>query len=55
MLQQYPRKFAAEDIGHVVRALSYFADADARPLPRGLSPEEWARIKSELAARVKAL
>src|SRR5205823_9754109 len=36
-LEQYRRKFAGADVGHVVRSLAYFADADAAPLPHGLS------------------
>jgi hypothetical protein len=54
-LALYQRKFAADDIGHVVRSLAYFGDADAAPLPRGLSDVEWARIKRELERRVRAL
>jgi hypothetical protein len=51
----YARKYPAEDVGHVVRSMAYFADADAAPLPLGLSPALWDIIKSEFAARVRAL
>lgn len=54
-LNLYQRKFAADDIGHVVRSLVYFGDADASPLPRGLSDREWARIKHDFEQRVTAL
>jgi hypothetical protein len=55
LLEQYARKYAIEDIGHAVRALAYFADADAAPLPAGLVADEWSEIKKVLAARVRAL
>ncbi len=54
-LRLYCRKYAADDIGHVVRSLVYFGDADAAPLPLGLSPSEWERIRRELERRVTAL
>lgn len=55
LLEQYVRKFPVEDIGHAVRALAYFGDADAAPLPAGLSPAQWAAIKRSFAERVRAL
>jgi hypothetical protein len=51
----YRRKYPVDDLGHAIRSLAYFADADAAPLPRGLIPERWAAIKSEIERRVKAL
>ncbi|MBI3204292.1 MAG: nucleotidyl transferase AbiEii/AbiGii toxin family protein [Myxococcales bacterium] len=54
-LRLYQRKFAAGDIGHVVRSLAYFGDADAAPLPRGLSALEWEDIKRAFEKRVCAL
>ena len=54
-LALYSRKFATEDVGHVVRALAYFGDANAAPLPRGLTSERWAEIQRTMAARVRAL
>jgi hypothetical protein len=55
LLEDYARKFPIEDVGHAVRSLAYFGDADAAPLPDGLSPEVWATIKEASAARVRAL
>lgn len=55
LLELYLRKFPVEDVGHVVRSLAYFGDADAEPLPRGLAAESWAAIKLDVARRVKAL
>lgn len=54
-LDAYRRKFAAEDIGHVVRSLVYFDDAEAQPMPTGLTHTHWARIKNDLRVWVKAL
>jgi hypothetical protein len=51
----FERKFATDDIGHVVRSLVYFADADAAPLPRGLDPSRWAEIKCEFEQWVQDL
>lgn len=54
-LRLYQRKFAADDIGHVVRSLVYFGDADSAPLPLGLSPPAWTRIKRDFERRVSEL
>ena len=48
-------KYAGVDVGHVVRALSYFADAEAEPLTAGLTAEAWREIVADLRARVRAL
>jgi hypothetical protein len=55
VLELYSKKYAIEDIGHAVRSLAYFAEADAEPLPLGLVPDHWAVIKSEIADAVRAL
>lgn len=54
-LALYQRKYAADDIGHVIRSLAYFGDAAEAPLPRGLSEEVWADIQRDFEARVSAL
>jgi hypothetical protein len=54
-LDLYSRKFPAEDVGHAIRSMAYFADADAAPLPLGLSDEHWREIKVAFAKRVKEL
>jgi hypothetical protein len=51
-LQLYQGKFSADDIGHVIRSLVYFGDADDGPLPRDLSEAEWARIKLDFESWV---
>lgn len=55
LLALYARKFPVEDVGHAVRSLAYFGDADASPLPQGLTPEHWRELKSAFAERVKAI
>jgi hypothetical protein len=54
-LDAYTRKYAAEDIGHVVRSLVYFTDAEAEPMPTGLTEEHWKQIRADLVAWVRAL
>lgn len=54
-LDLYRTKYTADDIGHVIRSLAYFGDADAAPLPRGLSPADWLGVKHEFERRVAAL
>jgi hypothetical protein len=54
-LEQYQRKYTSEDVGHVVRSLVYFTDAEAEPWPTELSRQEWQRIKEDFIARVRAL
>lgn len=54
-LELYRTKYTADDIGHVVRSLVYFGDADSAPLPRGLSPSEWQRIQRDFERQVVGL
>jgi len=51
----YRRKFTDSDVGHVVRSLAYFGEADAAPLPLGLERGEWERIKQSFERSVLAL
>lgn len=55
LLRLYQRKFPVEDIGHAIRSLAYFGDADAAPLPRGLDADRWNAIKADIRRHVKAL
>jgi predicted nucleotidyltransferase component of viral defense system len=52
-LELYRKKFAARDIGHVVRSLTYFDDADEEPPLRLLIDLDWEEIKLDLVGRVK--
>jgi hypothetical protein len=54
-LRLYQRKFEADDVGHVVRSLVYFGDAEASPLPAGLSQPGWEQIKRDFEDWVSAL
>ena len=54
-LAAYQRKYPPEDIGHVVRSLAYFGDADAAPLPHGLTIEHWTTIRSDFENWVRAI
>ncbi|MFH1176867.1 MAG: nucleotidyl transferase AbiEii/AbiGii toxin family protein [Acidobacteriota bacterium] len=54
-LARYQRKYAAFDLGHVVRSLAYFDDADAEPPLRLLIEAPWERIKSDFSAWVEDL
>lgn len=50
-----PNKYTADGIGHVIGSLAYFGDADAAPLPRGLSAADWLAFKQGFERRVAAL
>ena len=54
-LDLFARKYPGTDRGHVVRALAYFADADAEPMPAELDAEAWTRIKRDFETWVPAL
>lgn len=54
-LELFSRKYPSTDLGHVVRALAYFGDADAEPMPAGLQAVTWAAIKKDFEAWVRAL
>lgn len=54
-MELYRRKFAARDIGHVVRSLTFFDDADEEPPLRLLIGVDWEEVKSDLVDNVKEL
>jgi hypothetical protein len=54
-LASYREKFATRDIGHVVRSLTFYDDADDEPPLKMLIDVGWDAIKAELAARVDEL
>ena len=55
LLESFRRKYAGHDVGHVVRSLVYFADAESEPMPEGLDAPRWEAIKGDLSRRVLAL
>lgn len=54
-LELYRDKYPVEDIGHVVRSLVYFADAELEPMPSGLSSEKWSNIRDYFRERARQL
>jgi hypothetical protein len=54
-LDSYRAKYPVEDVGHVVRSLVYSADAEAEPLPNGLTLDHWNHIRHAFLERVRAL
>lgn len=54
-LDAYTLKYTSEDVGHVVRSLVYFADADSEPMPTELTAARWQDIKAELRDWVRRL
>ena len=51
-LDLYRRKFAQRDIGHVIRSLVYFDEADREPPLRLLIEADWGEVKADLRQRV---
>jgi hypothetical protein len=54
-LELYAQKHPSADVGHVVRSLVYFGEAESAPLPRGLTPSQWSRIRADFEQWVIAL
>ena len=54
-IERFRTKFGREDLGHVIRSLAYFGDADAAPLPAGLDGLVWEEIKQRVRDRVRGL
>jgi hypothetical protein len=48
-------RFASEDVGHVIKSLVYFGEADAAPLPSGLEEAHWRRVRSDFERWVSEL
>jgi len=54
-LRLFVKKYQARDIGHVVRSLVYFADADNEPDLKMLIHTPWKKVKSDFEAWVKGI
>ncbi len=54
-LARFQKKYSAEDVGHVVRSLAYFADAEAGPMPAGLTTQHWQRVRADIEGWVRGL
>jgi len=55
MLDLYRRKYATEDVGHVLASLCYFDDAERDPMPEMLVPVDWGTLETTVQLWVKAL
>jgi len=51
----YQRKYDSRDVGHVVRSLTYFDDAELEPDPRLLIEIKWSGIKADFLTWVAGL
>jgi len=54
-LELFRQKFATRDIGHVVRSLTYFDDADEEPPLRMLVDIDWDTVKRDFVGWVSDL
>jgi len=53
LLALYARRFATADPGHVMVALSYFADAERTPMPRMIWDVDWAEVKRRMIGWIR--
>ncbi len=53
LLHYFSMKFHTRDTMHIVRALTYFDDAEAQPDPFALLPVSWASIKKDITNAVQ--
>ncbi len=54
-LKLYMQKYQNRDVGHVIRSLVYFQDAEAEPETIILKPFDWQDMKANLEKWVKCL
>jgi len=54
-LQLYTKKYQNRDIGHVVRSLVYFTDAETEPDIKTIKPIIWQDLKTDFEKWVKSL
>ncbi len=54
-LRLYMEKYQNRDIGHVIRSLVYFADADGEPEVKMIRPVDWNHVKKDFEKWVKSL
>jgi len=55
LIELYQEKFAVQDIFHVVRSLTYFADAEGDPQPRMFADFSWETAKKHIKNAVKSI
>jgi hypothetical protein len=54
-LRLYQEKYKIRDIGHVIRSLVYFDNADAEPEVQMITPLSWVELKAAMERWVKEL
>jgi hypothetical protein len=54
-LRAFETKFAKRDVGHVLRSLAYFDDADQEPPIRMINQVSWSAIKDDFRTWLKGL
>jgi hypothetical protein len=54
-LELYRKKYKNRDIGHVIRSLVYFADAEGEPPLKMIKPVVWKKLESDFEQWVKDL
>jgi hypothetical protein len=54
MLLFYRQKYVSDDIGFIVRSLTYFDDAEPQPDPISLADVTWEGVRNEISKAVKA-
>ncbi|NOZ78464.1 MAG: nucleotidyl transferase AbiEii/AbiGii toxin family protein [Acidobacteria bacterium] len=54
-LELYRRKYVSHDVGHVLRSLVYFDDADSEPELQLTAPVDWRNVKADFKAWVAPL
>lgn len=55
MFAWYREKYPAANPALAMRSMSYFADAETMPMPRMLTPFDWAAAKDRIRAAVREL
>jgi hypothetical protein len=55
MLAFYRRKYATEDVAHVLYGLSWFDDAEQEAMPAMLRPTRWDAVKDDMRGWVRGL
>ena len=55
MLGWYQEKFNIQEMGHVLYSLTYFADAEAEPMPRMIWDVDWRQVKKAVQEAVRGI
>ncbi len=54
-LKLYIKKYKNRDIGHVIRSLAYFKDAESEPELNFITPFDWVKMKADFEDWIKML